>query len=61
MQCFSYRCVFAAAATLAVIATAPTQLWAAAPPEHVPEWLIKLGEIAFGDPMKGGTSPLSIS
>lgn len=43
----------------AVIAVGSVQ--AAPPPERAPEWAIKLNEIAFGDPMKGGTSPMSIS
>jgi len=52
-----YRYAFAA--VLAAAATGPGR--AADPPPRPPEWFVKVVDIAFGDPMRGGSSPLAVS
>lgn len=50
----------ALAAVLAA-AAAGTGRAADPPPPRPPEWLVKVADILFGDPMRGGSSPLAVS
>ena len=50
---------YALAAVLAAAAAGPGR--AADPAPRPPEWLVKVADIMFGDPMRGGSSPLAVS
>jgi hypothetical protein len=52
---------WAAAAVLVCAAAGPARADETPTAPRPPEWVIKVSEIAFGDPMKGGSSPLSVS